>query len=336
MRRREEIDDTQGYDSFLDIVANLVGILLILIIVIGAQAADAMISASSDEPEVEEAKEVALPKRTSHNLEFDINDISSKIKRQDLEVNYRRRERDLLNTKLTALEQGLGQYRSQLDDAQRKRLELINDLQQQQLDLQHIQKSRWLLENEAPDTKVLEHIPTPMAKTVFGKELHFRLSEGRLTYIPWDQLLERLKKEVPNKLWKLDNAESVDEKIGPVFGFLMHYTIKRMRQQIETRAGVAVRHTIGLERFHFEPVSESKGEQVDFALTQQQSQFSAVLADEDPGRTTVTIWVYPNSFERYREVREHLYNNGFAVAGRPLIEGRPIGGSIYGSRSVAQ
>ena len=87
MRRREEIDDTQGYDSFLDIVANLVGILLILIIVIGAQAADAMISASSDEPEVEEAKEVALPKRTSHNLEFDINDISSKIKRQDLEVN---------------------------------------------------------------------------------------------------------------------------------------------------------------------------------------------------------------------------------------------------------
>ncbi|MFT5525276.1 MAG: hypothetical protein ACI9G1_004293 [Pirellulaceae bacterium] len=336
MRRREEMDDTQGYDSFLDIVANLVGILLILIIVIGAQAADAMISGSSEEPELEEVNEVARPKQTSLALEFDINEVSSKIKRQELEVNYRRRERDLLNTKLAAIEVGMGKYRGNLDDAQRKRLQLINDLEEQQQDLQQIQKSRWLLENESPQTKVLEHLPTPMAKTVFGKELHFRLIDGHLTYIPWEQLLDRLKKEVPSKLWKLDNAESVDEKIGPVYGFLMHYTIKRMRQQVETRAGVAVRETIGLERFHFEPIDKAMGEPVDRALTEQHSKFSGVLAVEDPGSTTVTIWVYPNSFERFREVREHLYKRGFAVAGRPLTEDRPIGGSVYGSRSVAQ
>ncbi len=116
----------------------------------------------------------------------------------------------------------------------------------------------------------------------------------------------------------------------------MHYTIKRMRQQVETRAGIALRQTIGLERFHFEPMEKGLGETVDEALSSDQSQFAGVLASEDPGRTTVTIWVYPSSFERFREVREHLYKRGFAAAGRPLTEGRPIGGSIYGSRSVAQ
>jgi hypothetical protein len=40
---RPQIEDP-GQDSFLDIVANLVGILIILVMVIGARATDAMIS----------------------------------------------------------------------------------------------------------------------------------------------------------------------------------------------------------------------------------------------------------------------------------------------------
>ncbi len=44
---------------------------------------------------------------------------------------------------------------------------------------------------------VLEHLPTPMAKTVFGKEMHIRLQRGQVTMVPWDQLIEMLKRQLP-------------------------------------------------------------------------------------------------------------------------------------------
>ncbi len=48
MRRRTKARHSPsepGQDSFLDIVANLVGILIILVMIVGAQAKDAMIQA---------------------------------------------------------------------------------------------------------------------------------------------------------------------------------------------------------------------------------------------------------------------------------------------------
>jgi hypothetical protein len=48
------------------------------------------------------------------------------------------------------------------------------------------------------------------------------------------------------------------------------------------------------------------------------------------------MWVYPDSFELYRQLKEELHNMGYATAGRPLPEGVLIGGSSQGTRSSAQ
>ena len=53
-RRRRQTAAEPGQDSFLDIVANLVGILIILVMIVGAQAKDAMVQATRPEPTVDQ------------------------------------------------------------------------------------------------------------------------------------------------------------------------------------------------------------------------------------------------------------------------------------------
>jgi hypothetical protein len=60
------------------------------------------------------------------------------------------------------------------------------------------------------------------------------------------------------------------------------------------------------------------------------------LSQFEPNRTTVTVWVYPDSFNEFRQLKADLFQRGYATAGRPMPEGHPIGGSPDGSRSAAE
>jgi hypothetical protein len=66
------------------------------------------------------------------------------------------------------------------------------------------------------------------------------------------------------------------------------------------------------------------------------SEFNATLQGLNPDRTTVTVWVYPDSFNAYRELKQYLFGRGFLCAARPLPADHPLGGSPNGSRSSAQ
>ena len=76
-------------------VANLVGILIILIMVIGAQATDAMVDVGP-QPDDRPAPrvDVAAARAARPTVEADIRAIDAKMKRQELETAYRRKERD--------------------------------------------------------------------------------------------------------------------------------------------------------------------------------------------------------------------------------------------------
>jgi hypothetical protein len=67
-----------------------------------------------------------------------------------------------------------------------------------------------------------------------------------------------------------------------------------------------------------------------------QSEFATLVRSLDPNRATITIWVYPDSFQHYRAFKKYLFDRGFLTAARPLPEGHPIGGSPDGSRSAAE
>jgi len=83
------------------------------------------------------------------------------------------------------------------------------------------------------------------------------------------------------------------------------------------------------------PLSQDLGEPADMALAED-SDFRRALRQFRPGRHTVTIWLYGDSFAAFRQVRQELYRLGYAVAARPLPADTPIGGSPEGSKSAAQ
>ena len=53
-------------------------------------------------------------------------------------------------------------------------------------------------------------------------------------------------------------------------------------------------------------------------------------------QTAVTFWVYPDSFDLFRRLRDLLYERDVVVAGRPLPDGVPIASSRRGTVSRGQ
>jgi hypothetical protein len=151
-----------------------------------------------------------------------------------------------------------------------------------------------------------------------------------------DAAVAALKAEFERSINRMRFESEIEGKIGPIGGFRISYTIRRhdvsMRTYEETGMGGSV---VRLEKFSLLPVSSQLGETFDEAL-RPGSELREALARSRPGRTTVTAWVYPNGFEEFRRLRKAMYELGFEMAGRPMPEGEPIGGSPNGSRSAAQ
>lgn len=345
MSRRAKHNQTEapGQDSFLDVVANLVGIILILIMVVGSQAKNAFIaaldqappSAAPAEPSPLET-EAAAAESAASALEKDFQSLSEKMKRQQFEVNFRRLERDRLSTLITAAEQTLAEQRGKLSATQQAEYDLQAQLNAAKRELEDLKLAKAAALN-APETPgVIEHLPTPLAKTVFGKELHLRLQNGKITFVPINELVERLKEDAPKNVWKLKDAQRITEVLGPMDGFRMKYTLVKTEKTMSAPGGAVARgNVVELERFILVPVTEDLGEPIDLAL-QPGSGLRSILREYPPERSTVTVWVYPESFQQFRSLKAALFKLGYSTAGRPLPEGHPIGGSPDGTHSAAQ
>ncbi|HJN08047.1 MAG: hypothetical protein QGH33_13135 [Pirellulaceae bacterium] len=334
--------EAPGQDSFLDIVANLVGILIILVIVIGVRARDALLEAApvADTEVVhpnlaELTKDAETARRAANAVESDILDLEDKIKRQDLEIAIRRREREKVQMLVAQADQAIADRRDELSIAEQQRFDARRSVLAARQELETVQVNLQTVQNSAAPVTVIEHLPTPMAKTVFGKELHFRLHNGRLAFVPWDELVDRLQVEARQKVWRLKEQPELTETFGPIGGFWMKYTLKRVEYRRSTQMGVAVQRGVELDRFILIPEDDDMGEPLAEAL-QKDSQFHTLLAANQPEATTITVWTYPDSFDEFRELKRVLFNRSYLTASRPLSFDTPIGGSPHGTRSSAQ
>jgi len=338
-RAQKQTSDEPGQDSFLDIVANLVGILIILVMVVGARAKDALLEAApvaeTASAAADPAAELASAMKAAGEVEANIHRLSSTIHRQDVEVRYRREERNRVQLLIETAKQDIEQRRSQLDASQQAQFDTQRELIGARAELEDLQLGTKALDHATTTPTVIQHLPTPMAKTVFGKELHFRLSGARITLVPWDELVRQLEREAQQKVWRLKDQPTLTETLGPVGGFWMKYTLKRTETTLPTRSGVSVQQRVELDRFILIPVTDKLGEPLEVAL-RDDSQFHALLSQHPPESSTVTVWTYPDSFGHFRTLKQSLFHMGYLTACRPLPEGQPIGGSPQGTRSAAE
>lgn len=343
-RRRRE-DERPGFDSFLDIVANLVGILVILVMVIGVRAKEALVDAAATPQSAAvtaliEEDQSALAAANSQQIEVqqvtdDVHQLQEKIADVQQETQLQHAYRGHLQALIAAATENLKQRRQHVDQVARAAIRRKLELNQSRSELNDLVRSKQVLDQQEDQPVVLKHIPTPLAKTVFGRELHFRLQDGRLVYVPMTELVSKLRSEWQEKLWKLKDVPEVTETIEGQQGFRMQYTLARKRIVADTPQGPVQREVMHVAGFELIPTRTDLGEPVASAVSPS-GDFYKRVTQHDPEHTTVTVWTYPNSYGDFRRIKEQLFNMGYLTAGRPMPAGHPIGGSPQGSRSAAQ
>lgn len=341
---------TTGQDSFLDIVANLVGILIILVVVIGAQASDARRKPEPKIALIEKIQDLEEQVSRTSNVVVKLQTDNEQLEEGILKEN--RLAADLSDQRHEMLVQ-LEIAKREIDNTRRQRnaeLDAIDANQKEASKKQNgfaVRKAQLLQEIElvshetnavaasTPKSEFIEHFPNPIAKTVFAEEVHFRLAKGKLLYVPMEELISRMKSEWKLKAEKLKNANRTIETIGPIKNFRMQYELAAERSQQQTKYGIANSRTVRFKKFQLHPVPGELGETVETALSAG-SEFQEILQRHNPHKTTVSVWVYPNGFAEHNEIKKWLHENGFQMASWPLETGRKISGGPQGFKTSAQ
>ena len=175
---------------------------------------------------------------------------------------------------------------------------------------------------------------TPVSKVARNDEFHFELRRERVSYINLTQLLNMSKSDAQVRLRLSDRVGVISSKVGPVGDFSLTYVLARA---VEGPDDLLDRHSLryDLRGWEVVPLTEKRGET--FEMTRNPiSQFSRALGRISPGSATITLWIYPDSFGLYRQLRDDLAARGYTVAARPLPDGLAIRGSPMGSVSAAQ
>ncbi len=324
--------ESGGAFSLVGVGTSVAGVLLVLATIVADriwQSASAAIGVSVD---------MAATRQTEETLESEVNRLVAQINTVRAEAAARRFERDRLATMLTAAEAELAARRNALADDDDKQVELDRELAQAQAELDRLEKQRKTALEKPDKTVKVENFPTPLSKPVDTKEIHFQLKHGRLAYVPMNEFMSQVQELFREKSWKLKDSNEITETYGPVDGFTVRYTMVREEVSWEeaVRKGERGGGTIvALDRCEFLPSSSQLGEPVQDALSSR-SAFRGRLDDLNPKRTTVTVWVYPDSFADFRFIRKQLYDRGFTVAARPKSDETFIGGSRNGSKSAAE
>jgi hypothetical protein len=351
-RRRPHREIPFSFDSFLDVVANVVGIIIRLILVawVGARSYKAIMP-PPPAPPAALVEPATLPDPTDPRPD--------QIARHRLDLHQQRDQ---------ALRSYHEQEQSLRDDLARLQLQLAGvaeqRLQRQQeqarwqaqatkgnsaaqgvlLSVAELQKrsSRLLAELEklkkSPRQVKQLRYHTPVSAAVQTEEVMFECKESRVTLLDTAALLEEVRRVGRAKGDQLRERWEVSDVTAPVGAFRLHYTIERQRTALDgpgSGAPAGGVYRFGLSGWEAEPVLAVRGETADKALSSD-SAFRKVVDALDPQQTVVTLWVYPDSFPLYRALRDYLHGKEIVVAGRPLPEGHAIASSRQGTVSRGQ
>jgi hypothetical protein len=354
-RRRREQEIGFSFDSFLDVVANVVGVIirLILVVWVGARSYTALQQAPAPEPPPPAETATVRPEEPPDPLEDELARQRAELARAQAHLldelrrfQQTREGQEPLARELTGLsarQQALQQERTDLlhraeTDGKTGGEAALSAEEVRQRCGRLAQEIREL--EKLPPVKQVLHYQTPVSRPVQAEELMFECRGGRVTFIELASLLGDVKRGLEDKGKQLRTQWSVAEVVGPVGAFRLRYTVERQRGMLDRGSDAPGPSTeegfrYGLSGWQLEPVEDPRGEPEAVAMAPG-SAFRQVADRIDPQLMTVTFWVYSDSFPLYRRLRDYLYERDVVVAGRPLPDGAPIASSRHGTASRGQ
>lgn len=335
MARRNNDEQPIGEDSFLDTIANLIGILIILVLIVGARAHTSAKEVVDKQVE-EKLNEAEAPKELAMRVISDIEEQSIKLAHYEQELSQRSLERMLTNDRVNMAKVKVEKQLEELSEETKGRFETESELSELQEKLADLLKQQGdIPPDEEEPPVVLQHLPTPMAKTVFGEEIHVLLTGKKLSVIPWTQLVEALKRDARAAAGRNTQKALITNSIGPIDGFMMKYALRNQAGLMSDGTTARMGRLVELDKFVLEPTENIVEETVEEALSSG-GRLLSELSHYNSKNLTVTVWVYPDSFQEFRKLKEMLFPEGYLCAARPLPFGVPIGASPNGASSTAQ
>ncbi len=329
-RPRPEDISSAGQDSFLDVVTNIVGILIILVMVVGGRLQQIVLTAVPRAASQVESleREIAGLEETAASAESEIGELDRQARIVATAASLASDSRVQLATAVAAAKVDVERLKQATDAARVAAAESATRRRELEAEIERCTLEAEGLAHAPATTQEVLAYPTPIGRTVNGEEMHFRIEGGRIAYVPLTELFELAKTQTQRHGGSIAQMSERIETVGPVQDFSLDYVIEVKIDQ--SRGQVLVRSREWVVR----PAGQGIGETAEAALAER-SAFRRVLSGITPD-TTVTLWCYPDSFEQYRALREELHRLGIPTACRPLPEGAPIGGSTEGSKSVVQ
>ncbi|MDX1963804.1 MAG: hypothetical protein SFX18_11660 [Pirellulales bacterium] len=373
MPRKPEEIEAVGQDSFLDVITNVVGIMIILVVITGIRAGKAPPAAESTAVVHPSVPPAAAKYPTANNVvdPTELEKLRSKqaaarreLEALNAELRTAGRNNRALEEEVQKLDQTTAQLKQQFEITLARRSQFTSLLAEGELKLQS-ERARLSAEEQrdfdlqrqlaaarsevaaataalsqpvptaAPPAVEIAAYATPLAKVVDGEEAHFQIKNGRIAYVPMDELIELAKKELKpqidraNSITLLQELTGEEFRCGPRRGFELRYSLDILLDREQSRVKVALR------RFELVPDQENLGETLEEARLPN-SQFQRDIREFSPRNVTITLWTHPDSFAAYRAAQTLLQNQGYATAGRFLPPGTYIAGSPNGKKSLTQ
>lgn len=341
MRRAEDTseEESPGGDSFLDIVANIVGILVLLVVVVGVRAGRQVFFAEAAPAADVESLDTLRDRLKQATFEArsaaeDAHGLRDKLHAAAAETSRRDQDRQEATLYVTKLRAELDEAERSLAEGDRRSLEAHNAISQAQLTLDRLSREEISLASAAAETEV-ETISVSPAPIVDGKAdvvIGFRLKGDRLCYLPIDELQAQLQSRIkPPAITDPTKAIRTECSVGPIEGFVANATIRWGVQVHGARIGLAM----SPERIVVREATTVRGETVDAAFAPG-GYLASRLELLDPKTYVVQLFTYPDSFERLPEVEAKLREQGFRVAVSPKSQNGPLVFAPHGRKAVTQ
>ena len=158
LRSTRQNDTAPGHDSFLDIVANIVGILIILVMVIGVRVKHTPVVTSIPNANAEDVAGLQRDSELERSLHGDVLTASTEIEDLQREAALHGRQRDLLATAVASLEHEINARRQQMDAESQAAFDLQRSVAESRAHLDQLIRARLEAEATRPEQIGRAHV----------------------------------------------------------------------------------------------------------------------------------------------------------------------------------
>ena len=213
-------------DSFLDIVASVVSIMIIMVVMEGMRIKNAPVTVAI--PANPAATELEKDVAAEQSLRGDVLKMAEEIRSLQQEAARRGMQRDVLATMVSAVEQKIQERRQKLDAAKQADFDLARGLSESKFQLDQLNRQRQQAENtpaRADRRRKLSHADQPGGGRPRGPPADLQRPRG--VRARWSRCWSSSNRRPSGRSTSCCDQPELTDTVGPVDGFRLRYTLER-------------------------------------------------------------------------------------------------------------